>query len=149
MKNKFDHLIHLLKGKTYPKDLNIEFIKLGCEGFDSLSKLFSSEEATENQLAHALPIMFDVTCKGAQSKGADLFALSSSLLVAESLKVRSSAAKVTAAILSLMNSTPGFLSIDLDKDDVCCQLEAALNAGLRWSEEQYVRKFLDGLKGTQ
>lgn len=148
MDKKLSHLLRQLKGKTYPRDIVFEFYRQGDEAFDALLALFNSSEKNENQLAHAMLIMFDMCSKSTPNRVTDLLDLCKKCIKDSSLKVRTASAKVITSILVLNDKNPGFYPIEIGKKkDFLLLLTESRSLGLESEAESFVSKYINSQKG--
>ncbi|WP_075186542.1 hypothetical protein [Teredinibacter haidensis] len=146
MKDELSHLVHQLKGKSHPRDLNVEFIRYGEKGFCALLDLFESSCESENQMSNALMVMFDMVCKGMPDRSSDLFRLAVSLLCDSRVGVRTAAAKVTVGMLSLLDGNPNFFDLgDVSKNILALKLKQALDLKVSKQSEPYIAGYLKKL----
>lgn len=139
MDKKLKHMLHQLKGKTFPDSLHKELGRYGDKAFDLLLDLAKSKVSTDKEVSNALSVMHHMCGQPCTHRSQDLFELSLSLLRHSSVLVRSRAIKVVIGLIRVSTDYPEICKLDIaDKKTVKASLFEAKNLGIDKETESYL-----------
>lgn len=147
MDHKLKHLLHQLKGKTFPDSMRHEFGRYGDEAFDLLLFLVKNEGSTEKEVSNALIIMLSMCGQPCTTRSQELFDLSKSMLSNQSIIVRSQAVKVFLGLISISIDSPTICKLNLaDKKEINNVLVHANKLGFHKEMEEYLERWMKTYK---
>jgi hypothetical protein len=140
---KLQHLIHQLKGKSYPESLLNEFRELGMDAFNLLLDSLIRDEFEENQAANTLEVLQGFCLYVSDAEKNKVFQLALDYCGKDSIKLRDTGSSVVVGMVRMHRQYPDSYKLNDEKySNIVECLNHAISKGLNKEREEYVNWFL-------
>ena len=144
MDKRLTHLLHQLKGKTYPDSMRKKFYPYAEEALVVMFASIKNGEFRDTQIKNSLNIMFDLTKEACPAKRKELFDIAVECCGHVSPEVRSSASNVVIGLTRMYENYPDLYDVGVKlREDVFPVLKKVLDMGAIGRQQmEYIEDFI-------